>query len=76
MLNLKTSGVYFSKMNIKKCSCGSTNFFVNEEILYKAGLLEDGTLEIYKDVNSEITHITCKDCGKEYSESDFKEINF
>ena len=59
-----------------KCKkCGSENFYVNEEYSWKAFVGDDGVLQC-QGANSEIKNIFCKKCNAEYSESDFKEVNF
>jgi len=63
-------------MTIKKCKCGSTTFDINEGIVHRASINEDGELTVYKVVANEIETIDCQECGAEYSESDFKQVNF
>jgi|24BtaG_2_1085350.scaffolds.fasta_scaffold67319_1 predicted nucleic-acid-binding Zn-ribbon protein len=61
-----------------KCKCGCTTFLVDEAILHKADIFNDGDgkLEVHKVYGSEITSIKCKNCDKEYREDEFKAIEF
>ena len=61
---------------ILKCKkCGSEDFYVVEEIGYKAYVGDDGILQC-QNGNCDIKLIACRKCDAEYSESDFKEVNF
>jgi hypothetical protein len=65
-------------MKIKKCKkCGGSTFIIQESILHTAELSpEDKNLTVYKEFTSGIDKIFCKNCEKEYLESDFSKINF
>ncbi len=65
-------------MTINKClNCGSGDFLIHETIFHKAVLFEDdGDLNAYKVHDHMIEIIICEECEKEYSEDDFKSINF
>jgi hypothetical protein len=61
---------------MKKCNtCGENNFWVNEGMTWKASLDEDGVLQCFKP-NSMIESIICTECGKEFTEEEFNEVNF
>lgn len=62
-------------MSIKKCECGSNEFFVRESYAYKANVDEEGDLFCGK-ADGGIDEICCAECGKEYIEDDFNQINF
>ncbi|MCX5699466.1 MAG: hypothetical protein NTX01_07190 [Candidatus Omnitrophica bacterium] len=65
-------------MKINKCTeCGGEDFFIEEMIIHKASLYaEDKELTVYKEQTSGIERIYCTNCDTEYSEDDFKKINF
>lgn len=65
-------------MNLKKCTkCGGDNFYIQEIIFHEAAICpENGMLNVYGDHGSGIERIFCKDCEADYSEKDFKQINF
>lgn len=65
-------------MTIRKCSnCGGEDFLIQETIVHKAATSEeDGDLTVYKVFSCGIEIIFCKECEREYSEDDFKNINF
>ena len=62
-------------MSIKKCKCGSKNFYLRESYAYKAYLDEPGKLDCGK-ADGGIDEICCAKCGKHFREEDFKFINF
>lgn len=63
-------------MNKDKCNiCGENNFLVNEGMTWSASLDEDGVLQCYKP-NSVIEIIICAECGTEFTEEEFSEVNF
>ncbi len=65
-------------MLIKKClQCGCNDFDINEFIVHRAYLCgEEGDLTYYKNKNHGIESIICIKCKSEYSEKNFKQINF
>jgi hypothetical protein len=62
-------------MSIKKCECGSKEFYVREDYAYKAELDSESELTCGK-ADGGILEICCAKCGKQYSEEDFSQINF
>ena len=60
---------------IKCKKCGSEDFYVNEGLSWKAFVDDEGVLQC-QNACSEIENIFCKKCNAEYSENDFKEVNF
>ena len=60
---------------IKQCTCGSTDFWIDESLGWKCWLDDDSTL-ICKNSTNEINSIVCDKCGKKYDRDDFKDINF
>ena len=59
-------------MSIKKCiNCGGNNFYIEEVLIHKAGIDENGILEAYKNFSNEIESITCADCGQEHKIGEF-----
>ena len=58
-----------------KCECGNENFHVNESYTWKAYIDEDGVLQC-SNPNTVIDAVICTACGAEYSEEDFREVNF
>ena len=62
-------------MAIKKCECGSKEFYVRESYAYKAELDEESNLNCGK-ADGGVTEICCAECGKQYTDEDFKFINF
>ena len=63
-------------MNKDKCNiCGENNFLVTEGMTWRASLDEDGVLQCYKP-NSVIEIIICAECGTEFTEEEFREVNF
>ena len=65
-------------MKLRKCKkCGGDDFFIQETIIHEAALCpKDMDWTVYKEDTCGIEIITCKKCWKEYSEKDFKQINF
>ena len=63
------------KKIIKKCKCGSKDFWLNEGLTWKEYVDENGILNC-QNPTSGIETICCEKCGKEYSEENFKKINF
>jgi len=65
-------------MEIKKCKkCGRDEFIIQEIILHEAALCpEDKELTVYKEQECGIQKIFCKNCDTDYSEDNFKVINF
>jgi len=65
-------------MTVKKCTkCNGDDFIIQETLIHEAALCaEDGCLTVYKENAGGIDRIFCKKCEKEYSEDDFKQINF
>lgn len=61
---------------IQCTKCGHNVYEVNESIVWKAHVDENGILDCYKNIGDVIESIICKNCGAEYSEDDFKKINF
>ena len=53
-----------------QCDCGSTNFFVDESILWNAASDAEHSLLIMasKPIGNEVERITCRDCGNELKE--------
>lgn len=65
------------RKGIKKCVCGGNDFDVVENIRYRhMEINQDGVLEIGNSWSGEIDTINCSNCGKEYGEMDFKDIQF
>ena len=62
-------------MSIKKCKCGSREFYVQENYAYKSELDGDGNLDCGK-ANGGISEIYCVKCKKQYSSDEFNQINF
>lgn len=62
-------------MFLKNCECGSKQFIVSESYSYKAELDEDGNLDCGK-ADGGISDICCAECGKQYNDEDFNQINF
>jgi hypothetical protein len=62
-------------MVIKKCECGSMEFYVREDYAYKAELDIEGELTCGK-ADGGISEICCAKCSKQFSEEDFSQINF
>jgi transcription elongation factor Elf1 len=65
------------KKTLIKCkNCGERhNFWLDEQVGWKCFIDEDGVLEcLHK--NNGIMRVYCDNCGEEYREEDFKEINF
>lgn len=60
---------------IKKCSCGSKRFIVLEDYAYTAEVDEDGNLDCGK-ADGGISVISCAECGKQYNDEGFNQINF
>ena len=68
---------------MEKCNiCGENNFLVTENMTitkinytWRASLDENGVLQCYKP-NSVIEIIMCAECGTEFTEEEFKEVNF
>lgn len=61
---------------MKKCRvCGENSFWVNEGLTWGASIDENGVLDCYKP-NAVIETIICTECGTEFKEDDFKEVNF
>lgn len=50
-------------MSIKKCECGSKEFYVRESYTYKASLDEDGNLNC-NGADGGVDEICCAKCGK------------
>ena len=65
-------------MKINKCKkCGEDIFLIQEIIFHKAVLCpKNKDLNVYKDHGSGIERIFCKNCEMDYSEDNFKSINF
>jgi hypothetical protein len=63
------------EIKITKCECGSENFIVTEDMAWKAFVDEENVLQCTNQ-DGEIAAIICADCGKEFPQSDFNEINF
>lgn len=65
-------------MAIKKCrKCNGDDFFIQETIFHEAAIsLDDKELTVYKEQTGGIERIFCKNCSVEYSERDFRKINF
>ena len=65
-------------MSIKRCKkCKGDDFIINEMIIHEAALCPiDKDLTVYKEEAGGIITIVCKKCHTEYSEYDFKMINF
>ena len=62
---------------IKCAKCGDNNYEVVEKIVWKASVDKNyGFLDCYKNIGNVIESIICKNCGAEYGEHNFKEINF
>jgi len=61
---------------IKKCSCGSTEFWVTESMLWTGNIFDDDVVLHCSHSDGEITNIECKECGKEYDSLNFEEIEF
>ena len=62
-------------MFIRKCECGSNEFYVREDYVYKAYLDREGELDCGK-ADGGISEICCAKCDKQFSEEDFSQINF
>jgi len=60
---------------IKKCECGSKEFYLREDYAYKAQVDEDGNLDCGK-ADGGISEICCAECGKQFTDEDFNEIVF
>ena len=65
-------------MKIKKCKkCGGDEFYIQEIIFHEATLCpKDKDLTVHGHPASGIERILCKKCEANYSEHDFKQINF
>lgn len=65
-------------MKISKCKkCGGDVFLIQETISQKAALCpKDRSLTVYSDHENKIERIFCENCEMDYSEDDFKSINF
>jgi predicted nucleic-acid-binding Zn-ribbon protein len=65
-------------MKLKKCKkCGGDEFYIQEIIFHEAALCPTGRdLTVYGHPASGIERIFCKKCETNYSENDFKKINF
>ena len=65
-------------MKIKNCKkCGGDEFIIQEIILHEAALCpKEKELTVYKEQECEIQRIFCKNCDADYSEDNFKVINF
>ncbi|MBS3914844.1 MAG: hypothetical protein KG003_10105 [Bacteroidetes bacterium] len=50
-----------------QCKCGSTDFYVNESITYKA-TVENGKIDILNNTNNQIDSVVCKKCENDCSE--------
>jgi len=63
---------------MKKCKkCMGDDFCIQEILFHKAALnSDDENLTVYKDKAGGIERIFCAKCDEDYSESDFKKINF
>ncbi len=62
------------KSQIACDECGSTEFYLFENVCHKAELIK-GSLEIYKG-DGETTEIICSKCDKGFSEKDFNQIEW
>ena len=62
-------------MFIKKCECGSTEFYIRESYAYKGKIDDDGNLDCGK-ADGGVDEICCTKCNKQFSEEDFSQINF
>ena len=65
-------------MKITKCKkCGGNDFYIQETIIHAAALCpNEKNLTVYKERTCVIDRIFCKKCETNYSEDDFKQINF
>lgn len=57
---------------MKQCPCGSTTFWLTESLLWEANLTSESLDCRNKDC--ELREISCKECLKEYTVDDFKDI--
>jgi hypothetical protein len=59
-----------------KCSCGSSTFWVTEELLWKGFIdPETGELDCHNK-DSEVKVISCVECGKDKQDFYYDKINF
>jgi predicted nucleic-acid-binding Zn-ribbon protein len=56
--------------------CGANDFHVYESITNKAMVDEENVLSTYSFADNEITGIECANCGKEFEQEDFEDIQF
>lgn len=61
-------------MSIKKCECGSKEFYLTETLSHRAEL-ENGELSVYK-TDGCIDEIVCQKCQRGYKYEDFRNIIF
>lgn len=73
--NLPVMAEAFGKdETLRRCEeCGGLNFLIARDDLFGGHLREDGVLVLSKFYGEE-HDITCRDCEKKYSFSDFKEV--
>lgn len=60
---------------IKQCACGSTHFYLFEDLLHFADIDEEGNLQSH-DTESHSVNIRCAECDTEYSTKDFNNVYF
>lgn len=58
------------------CECGSKKFSILETISHHAEVNANGVLEAFKQYDNSISMISCENCDKEYTENDFKSVEF
>ena len=63
---------------LTKCKkCGCEIFWLDESLGYRATVnKKTGVLETYSCKYNEIDRISCNDCGEEYPQTDFADIEF
>lgn len=64
-----------NKIINRKCECGCENFRVWEDMSWDATIDENGDLQCTGS-ESQINSIFCDECSKEFTQSQFNEINF
>jgi hypothetical protein len=60
---------------ITKCTCGSVEFYIFEDVLHFAQVDDKGSLTSY-DCESACARFECAECGAEYDSDNFNGINF
>ena len=61
---------------IKKCKCGSQDFLITETLIHEAVLDEEEELTIHGHPDGGIDSVHCRQCGREHSDINFRQINF